>query len=62
MTVKELYTICLNFGGNSWVNLFKGNKNVDSMYMRELLNRYENAEVEWFEFCKNNTYDMEVKL
>lgn len=62
MTVKELYTICLNIGANSWVNLFKGNKNVDSMYIRELLIRYENAEVEWFEFCKNNTYEMELKL
>lgn len=62
MTVKELYIICLNISGNSWVNLFKGNKNVDSMYMRELLKCYENAEVEWFEFCKNNTYEMEVKL
>lgn len=62
MTVKELYTICLNISGNSWVNLFKANKNVDSMYMRELLKRYKNAEVEWFEFCKNNTYEMEVKL
>ena len=62
MTVKELYIKCLNFGDNSWVNLFKGNEKVGSMYMRELVKRYENAEVEWFEFCKNNTYYMEVKL
>ena len=62
MTVKELYNICLNIDDNLWVNLFKGNENVDSMYMKELLKRYENAEVEWFEFCKNNTYEMEVKL
>lgn len=62
MTVKELYIKCLNFGDNSWVNLYKGNKKVGSMYMRGLVKRYENAEVEWFEFCKNNTYDMEVKL
>jgi hypothetical protein len=62
MTVKELYIKCLNFGDNSWVNLFKDNEKVGSMYMRELVKRYENAEVEWFEFCKNNTYNMEIKL
>jgi hypothetical protein len=62
MTVKELYIKCLNFGDNSWVTLFKCNEKVGSMYMRELVKRYENAEVEWFEFCKNNTYNMELKL
>lgn len=39
MTVKELYIKCLNFGDNSWVNLFKGNEKVGSMYMRELVKR-----------------------
>lgn len=62
MTVKELYDKCTNIADNSWVNLFRGNENVDCMYMKDLLKRYGESKVEWFEFRKNNSYDMEVRL
>lgn len=62
MTVKELYETCLNIADNTWVNLMRGNENIDCMYMKDLLKRYGDSKIEWFESYKNNMYDIEVRL
>lgn len=61
MTVKELYETCLNIADNTWVNLMRGNENVDCMYMKDFLKRYGDCKIKWFDSYKK-IYNIEVRL
>jgi len=62
MTVKELYTVCDNLYDSTMVKMFKANGVVDRMYMRDLVIRYGNNEVVWFELLQFGTCMIEVRL
>ena len=62
MTVKELYRVYINFDDSSWFNVYRGNENIDCVFMEDLIKCYGEKTVEWVEYCKNNMYNIGVRL
>ena len=61
MTVKELYTVCNNLYDNTRVEIVDASGNFDFVYMRDLLIRYENNEVNWFTLLQNGMCMIELR-
>lgn len=62
MTVKELYTVCNNLYDNTRVEIVDASGNFDFVYMRDLLIRHENNEVNWFTLLQNGMCMIELRL
>ena len=62
MTVKELYTACNNLYDNTRVEIVDARGNFDFVYMRDLLIRHENNEVNWFVLLQNGMCMIELRL
>jgi hypothetical protein len=62
MTVKELYMVCNNLYDNTPVKMLNASGEIDLMYMRDFIKRYESYEVEWFDLLQNGMCTIEVRL
>ena len=62
MTVKELYMVCNNLYDNTPVKMVNASGEIDRMYMRDFIKRYESYEVEWFDLLQNGMCIIEVRL
>ena len=60
MTVKELYTACNNLYDNTRVEIVDASGNFDFVYMRDLLIRHENNEVQWFALLQDGMCILEL--
>lgn len=62
MTVKELYMVCNNLYDNTPVKMLNASGEIDHMYMRDFIKRYESYEVECFDLLQNGMCTIEVRL
>lgn len=61
MTVKELYMVCNNLYDNTPVKMINASGEIDHMYMRDFIKRYESYEVEWFDLLQNGMCMIELR-